>query len=581
MLVLLFISTAGYAIAFKRILKLDNAVALPTSISFLLLVLYIAGLADVLKYVVYPLFAGGLVVALLMLLLDRESSLDYVKSPVFCLLSAVYIFMIIVFHEHLVAEYDNFSHWLLNVREIYKTDMLPKTETQVKFLSYPPLSSLWCYYGAKLAGFKEGVLLVVQNFAVLSFMSSVFYRVEWKKPIRIVLSFAAMFAMTCVIWANLTELYVDTFLGAAGVFAAFVICSEKTLKRQYIPIYLAFSIVTLIKNTGIAFAYLLILFWIVAYSKKNLRNILLTIPVAVLPILSYFSFSLFIKARFSETQLNASPFSSQVYQNNMNSGRNFSSYIGKYFGKIFDTSQKYIFAFLVLMLVAFVLTFILCVRKKEKRKDLIRRSVGRLLFVAAWTVILYILYITMFTEEEIASFAAFERYFGTMIIIYIGLLALNIQGLEREIVENKSILTAAGALWLMAPIMIFHANYYEAPEWMTFYHEQKIEGRKLLIQANEKYGDVMPDDATVYVVLDEYIDEKLNWIYFQYEFESEKFNTLDYFAREYYNWKKDGIYVLNIAPTDSTDEYLTKNNNGNVLQEGLYIVKDGAFVVVE
>lgn len=261
-LIAFLLSSVGYVAFVRAYWKIPVRASYIFVFSGLALLMYFAGLAGVLPYAAYTLFALGF--ALLILVAVRKKlALAYNRSS----LSALNIAFIAVFGLIIASlidtrfiHYDNFSHWAVVVKYMLVTDRIPDAASAIiDFKSYPLGSSSFIYYVCRIVGNGEGVMLAAQAILLFAGFYAVFGAIRDQKRFLLV----ALLGLGCSIMAyfnisiRINNLLVDFLLPVLTLAAIGAMLSERErflrLCATTLPIL---GLLVLVKSTGIVFAAL-------------------------------------------------------------------------------------------------------------------------------------------------------------------------------------------------------------------------------------------------------------------------------------------------------------------------------------
>ena len=188
------LSEIGWWYAVERWSRVDVAYAPILSISFRVVVLFLAGILNLLFPTAILLALGGLVLPLVIILsrgrdktVGRHSA--SVSGPAlaiaesspraipWCLiwLAACIIGAAFCFKGQLLTHYDNFSHWSVIVEEMLHTDKYPHFASEmISFQSYVPGTATWIWYACRITGITVDALrMLAQAYIMLAALTPI------------------------------------------------------------------------------------------------------------------------------------------------------------------------------------------------------------------------------------------------------------------------------------------------------------------------------------------------------------------------------------------------------------------------
>ena len=173
------------------------------------------------------------------------------RSPPLCLylLSSIALHFFLYDLEYL--HLDEFSHWGLASKEMLRTHGLPRSDSNILFINYPPGTALFHYFFLLVNGVHhEGITYWAHCLLLLSPVSVLCYRLTWKNLMPIMAIFASIFYILHAFGLGFEKLQVDHLLGTlygCGASAGFSFLRGPKRKCCLIPILIALC---LIKESG-------------------------------------------------------------------------------------------------------------------------------------------------------------------------------------------------------------------------------------------------------------------------------------------------------------------------------------------
>ena len=168
---LFILSIYGFKWLLQQDLALDPKIAWIAACCLNILILYFGAFAGLLAPTTTGLAGTGWLLA--GYALYRKFRQKQLFNPGLHLVTIGLLFYFLIFAATLLEtkleHYDNFSHWATIVKFLYTESRLPSaSDALIGFGSYPPGSSLFVYYAAKMIGYNDGVLLMGQFLLIFS-----------------------------------------------------------------------------------------------------------------------------------------------------------------------------------------------------------------------------------------------------------------------------------------------------------------------------------------------------------------------------------------------------------------------------
>lgn len=260
-LFILCLCLLGYALFLDRKTGLKAAFIPVLLFSSITLLMFFAGLLNVLPQAVFAVLLAGLALLVFMLasILRRGESLSVLRRLVtpgtlFFLLACCYFTFML--RDMSFNRYDEFSHWGLVVRDIYINDRLPNFSSDlISFQAYPPGSALWIYFVTRVTGFSESMAYIAQSFLVVGCACALFAFVRPGKNGGGMVLAALACAALAVLGNTVTFLYVDNLVAMLPLAnLAVIVYYRRDLLRAAVPTLLLASATILVKNSGMFFA---------------------------------------------------------------------------------------------------------------------------------------------------------------------------------------------------------------------------------------------------------------------------------------------------------------------------------------
>lgn len=430
-------SVVGYVLLARKKLGARIRYSWAFVLSSIACVVYFGGLVRLLMPVTWAVFAGGLGLFLYYMLRKRLSVVFNWQAV--NTINAVFVVVLVVLVVSLwgarFVHYDNFSHWGLVVKYMLVTDHFPDAGAAIiDFKTYPLGTSAFLYYFCKIVGHTEGLMLVGQALLILACFFAMF-SVVWDRR-RLLLSAFLGFCFALMSFFNIAirinNLLVD-FLLPCLALAAVATMSMHRYQFNKMCLFAApmLGLLVVTKNSGLFFAaicYGYFLYLALHARKyggaKRLPRVLAALGVIVLTLCPFFAWQLHTKLTFGGV---ASKHTMSMENFDKVYAEKTPAIVGeiteKYLGAVFNLTNLATLGILVLNVVVVAAWLIGRFGFKKKWRllyGLIALDIAVILYyVGIWAMFI----LTMPTEEALIL-AGFERYASSMVVFFIGALAL-------------------------------------------------------------------------------------------------------------------------------------------------------------
>ncbi len=455
---------------------------LPVSCSFIVLLLFIAGLAGKLKTGVYLLLiiAGGLYLFSIWYAVSHREVKDSLKrlcaadTAVFAVPALLFLYC----DRGMEAiRWDEFSHWMDTVKTMTLiNDLGTNPDAHVIYPSYPPGLSLFHYPLQEIylltggTEFSEWRYLFSYKLFSLCMIAPVFRKLSFQNPLAILFAFGSSLVFPGVFFESFYDGgVVDSFLGLmSGAGLAYLILYDKENDRimKRLSVCAAAMILVLTKDAGLLFAVMLLLgVFVTEFLSKNSDSLcsrcLFCLETAAAIAVPKIAWNLHLKARgigrvFHNPIVLRDLFRIVLQKDETWRQESWNQFFHKLvFEKIpigyFNIS---FFLCLLFFLGIAILAASMLRREKEDRYTVVRN----ILLIAFLQLVVYVVglgieYLFQFSEYEGSIHASFARYIG---VAFLGILILfQAVGLELFILEARSPrIETAAALSLSVILML-------------------------------------------------------------------------------------------------------------------------------
>lgn len=288
-------------------------------------VLYAAGLLNVIAPVQLALYLAGPLLAVYTLFKEKSAAL----RPFFTVGMGLFLLAagatLLLERGRVIDNHDELAHWAIAAKTILTTGHLPNmADTAVQFVDYPPATALWIKAVCNLTGFSDGGMLFAQSLLFLAAMLAFapLCRKRWYAGAA-VLGYAAYMACLSVAYR---ELRVD---GMLTVLTAAVWAITASLRREpYRALGAALPVLcflAILKNSGLFFAALAVLPLCVLLLRaaRPLQPRKLWAPAVAVaaPVLSWWLWKAHVALVFVDASISKHAASLNAYASQVNSKR--------------------------------------------------------------------------------------------------------------------------------------------------------------------------------------------------------------------------------------------------------------------
>ncbi|MDE5053270.1 hypothetical protein NDK25_13595 [Niallia taxi] len=453
---MLVLSLIGWGMYFHYKWKI-HAVLIPIFLfASITCLVFGAGLLNMMPLVVYLIFSVGLILFIVFVIRFTKIKYQYKEllAPgviFFILLSTVLVFWL---KGLLLIHYDNFSHWGLIVKEMFRVDGLPDGTTTITFRNYPPGSAVFVYFINKIIGYTESHALMAQGILIAANVSVLFIYCNWRKVNYLLLNMVLSIVLLVIIKNNLYNLLVDTLLGLIALsISVIAFYYRKDWKRSLIVNTPLLLLLMLVKDSGkifLLFQCMLILWFVYVYflrgkpDKFKQRKILVYVLICtiVIPMATNYLWIKYTQKAYPEASYDSNKFALSVNKiAEVDKTMDFKENLAPSLIRASFNLESTLFQSILLMnVLLIVLTLTMILVKRQFPKTLVQVfTFGNFVFVL-YILGIYMMYLFMMPEKEAAKLAGFNRYYSTIVIYVLGLfmtfIAYEFSKLSSKIVVN-------------------------------------------------------------------------------------------------------------------------------------------------
>lgn len=438
---LLSMSLMGWGMLSHHKLKINPAFLPIFIFSSITCAVFGAGLLNFMPHMVNLILYSGLVLFCIYIyfIFRKQYSVKslFVPATVFFIVFSLY--MTLLLKGVILIHYDNFSHWGLIVKEMFKINGLPDGTTMVSFRNYLPGGAVFIYFIGKIIGPDESHALMAQSYLIAANLAVLFFVCRWKKIGVILLSTIASLSLLMIIPNNLFDLLVDTLLGltALSITVIAYYYRDNWLKSIIVNMPL-FVLLLLVKDSGKIFLiinFALILWFIYVYNikgKKQLFNqgkklLFATVFLLVIPLFINFLWVQYVEKAYPSFNYADNKFAlTEGTIKSINKSEEFiSNFTPKFIEASADPKTNFISILILDVLAIFIMLVQYLIRRKISRTLLFSTLFSNFVYVF-YVFFCYLMYLYMMPEPEAIVLAGYYRYQSTMIIYFVGLMMLSI-----------------------------------------------------------------------------------------------------------------------------------------------------------
>jgi len=412
---------------------------------------YVFGLLGLLRTGLFIITGLGVVLGIYTLITSPGTFIHW-KTLVFLLACGL---LWLRYHNALLLQYDDFSHWGLIAQQLLYNDVLPdKNAVLIQFKSYPPASACWIYAVCFFAGSSDGMMITAQAWFTLVALLPLF-GVSGKKTGAYSFGIIVLIVIVLSIYQGTASLMVDNLLAAVAIGVA----AMAVQMRQSIRIWsLAVVLMTLclIKDSGLYFALLVIALCYFLLRRGHLPKKRL-FPLILLPAAGRAIWWIHIKTAFSDAVLTRHAFTLENMEA-VSAGRTWENFIAIGKAVLRSALTRYNHSLLMLGLMLICCTAIVLLRYFHTRKLSFSREaallIGSCVIYGFYLALLFGMYYFTMPLEAALEAVAFERYNITLALFLYGLFTMYILLMPLDLLPFKRMMPFVLAMMIAVPIAI-------------------------------------------------------------------------------------------------------------------------------
>lgn len=454
--IILFLLIVNTTIAFSVISKKKFEENIIFTIVSYITILFLTGAIGNLNigfYLIVLANIGMLIYNTISIIKGRVDVKEQILSFGFILFVISYMLILWISVGRMSAEWDEFSHWSLAVKNMFTLGNLGLGEdSNLLCKNYLSGTSIFQFFCTKLCGeFKEGMLYVGMNVMLVSTIIPIFKNIKSKKNLLAYICFGIMFCIPMYFYTQIYKtIYVDGILALAfanTLYSYFSNRDEKLTKFKVLELMSNLTFLIFIKDFGLVFAagsiFIILVDNLFVKNKfhikdiwKNSKYILLaTMPIFLIKTTWMLTLNFNNVITVSDTS-NILPTIINFIKGNLLPYQE--ETITNYITALFETplTVTYSLTFVICVCIAIILAYIVISYTNEKRK----KSVAVMLTLAvigagAYAILLmFVPFLTMFSEYEALKLASYSRYMNSYIL---GLIFMELSMIIVQISEDK------------------------------------------------------------------------------------------------------------------------------------------------
>lgn len=433
-------------------------------------IVFVGGLLNIMPLMVNLIFFIGLMyfVFCIFILWKKKFSIKGLLVPSLFGFILFTVCFVLLLKGLILIHYDNFSHWGLIVKEMFRINGLPDGTTQVTFRNYPPGSAVFIYFVGKIVGYTESHALMAQALLIAANLSVLFVFCKWKRVDHLLLTGVTSIVLLVIIKNHLYNLLVDTLLGFTALSMSIIAFYYRNNWKMSLIINTPLAILLiLIKDSGKFFLIInliLIVWFIYEYYFKGKHNklvigkifyhvlmFLIAIPLGLNYLWIKYTQKVYPQASYSSNKFAVSISKVSSSEKSVDFKENLVPTIVK---AVINFDSPFIQSILFLDGLIIIIALVIFLKKKRISKLMLKLFVfGNFVFLF-YLVGIYFMYLYLMPEGEAARLAGFNRYYSTIVIYLTGLfMTFILYEFSRQITDKKKII----------PILLIFAFLFIVP----------------------------------------------------------------------------------------------------------------------
>ncbi len=451
MFLLIFLSLV---FLYSKISRRKAEIIAPTIFFFIMTVLYFSGL--IFSSFIYGnvfiilLSIGALIYFIYDVFKEKKNWKEiWEKFKSFIILYGIMAILLIGF---ISIVWDDFSHWLLTVKNMFLFNELSNnSKSTILFKTYPPAMAIIQYFYNFVGGIGFRSLnleynsQLITNYFVMILLLSIVNMIQLSKKTKIIL-YPVLFLIPAIFNTEIyVSLYVDVILSIMGVYLIIFyeyMKKQKINKRfEFIDMAFATLFLSLIKSTGTAIIVFYLIYIVIdlILTKKYKFNLKVIITILISLLLGKKSWEYYL----SRTKADIIWETGKITLGNVlkvfdGKGQQYQYETINNFFKAILKQRIGIFPYTVFFIIMIGLLIYLYIRKKDNER--LKLLIYNILIIVIYPISLLLMYIFIFSPAEAINLASFSRYLST-IVIFLILLNVLILIKDKIILKYEKIIT--------------------------------------------------------------------------------------------------------------------------------------------
>lgn len=439
---ILIIISISFAIQIK--FKRTFAESVSVSVMTIIMTLYVFTLFMPLTYsgyVVVGIAMAAFVYSAFYLIKNHQQlQIQFFLSFPFLFFILYSIFTNIAFDQHYAIMWDEFSHWMLVIKNMYYFDNFGVTGASTVLLpGYPPAANLFeCFFNLFSSSFTEGNIYKGLNILLISLLVPPLknYSTDFKKAF---FSFFVLISVPMLLYTDAyTSLYVDCLLGI--MFARLIYIGFSEEKYDFFFFYnfaISSAVLVLTKASGMGlylFAVFALLVDVFIFSRDiavnglNVKNKMLKsiawLSILIVPLIADKSWKLYLKVNELRNAWDTSGVTVkaifELFTDNIPEYRisTILAFTDAYFNVNEFGDIRFKCSYFLLPIIFTLMMFMASLMGGKKRRV---KCLNIVLFISyiLYTISLLVLYLFTYSQYEAKSVAGFPRYMSTITLGYL------------------------------------------------------------------------------------------------------------------------------------------------------------------
>lgn len=599
----------GFAFINTKYLKIQGPFTAIFTLSSLAALTFLGGLAGVLLPTFYILASIGFAGGIYALWCYYKSDLTIIgllrKSPALSVVLVAIGFL--AFATQLwsteILHYDNFSHWLLVVKEILINDAFPTTENVlIEFTNYPLGSASLIYFFCKIAGNAQSVMLLAQAMLIFACFAAMFGVIHDKQRFLLTLLLATCCSMLSFynVSIRINNLLVDFLLPMLALAAIAAIYSQrKQLDKMFIIVTPILALLVVIKSTGVFYAAVAALYMVYVVikhcfshsSNQSVSSILgKTFASLMASFAPLFLWNYHVSQVFAGVE-NKFEVSSEVAASGFGgkTAAEVEQVCQLFMEMLTDITLRPTQGLLLFTLIA-VVNIIIGKFILKKKWQLPKVFVAMILVVAVYYAGLLAMYLYSMPMDEAIYLAGFERYACSIVVLFGGVIAMTLtvdvensfhykvgEKPESECfksINTKSIYNKSAVICAMLIFMILSSEY-NGIAYNNSLYDDSIPAKLQTIVGDNWDEEVSEDSYLIYAPdSDGQVTNYMVYYMSQYYLRADKLETICLFYEDnMLNLLSQHDYLV-VLESDYHQRYLMKKYFGLSGDAGIYATSD-------